>query len=98
MACSQLWMNPHPSPKPTPPTPYCLEKSVHWEEGRKLAFLPLPVLSLHFSLSQTQLVLLEKGPLVCVVGPLWAESGPTGQCHQATLTNTLPDGHVHFVT
>lgn len=85
MACSQLWKNPRPSPKPTPPTPYCLEKSVHWEEGW---------LSCHFlfsasaSLSQAQLVLLEKGPLVCVVGPLWAESGPTGQCHEATLTNT----------
>lgn len=87
MAYSQLWKNPHPSP--SPPLPLLTA----WRSlftGRKGG----SCLSCHFlfsastSLSQTQLVLLEKGPLVCVVGPLWAESGPTGQCHEATLTNT----------
>lgn len=57
MACSRLWKNPHPSPTP-PSHSYCMEKSVHWEGGRKEARFPaLPVLSLHFSLSGTASVL-----------------------------------------
>lgn len=102
MACSQLWKNPRPSPKPTPPTPYCLEKSVHWEEGRKLAFLPLPVLSLRFSLSDTACVTGKGSFSLCgrsPVGRVWAHrSVSRSHTHQHPIRVHLPDGHLHFVT
>lgn len=76
----------HPSPKPVPPSPAAWRSLFTGRKGGS-------GLSCHFlfsasaSLSDTA-VLLERGPLVCVVGPLWAKSGPTGQCHEATHTNT----------
>lgn len=67
------------TPSPYPSHSYCLEESVHWEEGKKPAFLLFPVLSLCFSLSQAHSS--WKGGFSLFSGCSVAEVGPSGQCH-----------------
>lgn len=84
MAWSQLWKNPQPLPVPHPSHSYFLEKSDHWEEGKKPVFLPLPVQPL---LSFRQACVPGRGALVCLMGALWQRLGLQVSVTKATHTH-----------